>query len=323
MHMTAPAIQIRHLVLFALAALRPAAGIAQQIPALPAAPVSEARATVGAATAPAKAPIPLAFALPGAEGLNATLWMQHAAEARIAAKQAYFAATRQLDAALRDSSWSAATEQVQPYKKLKPAIILDLDETVLDNSPFQSSLVRGGGTYSNEAWMQWVTQSAAQALPGAIKFLHYANKRGVQIFFVSNRGKAEEAATRENLRRLGCPVQGPDDHVLMNGEQPDWTSDKSSRRRFVSQNHRVVLLVGDDLNDFVSAKSLTEQQRLEIVDKYDAYWGERWIILSNPAYGSWESAVLNNQRGLTTEQVLRLKYEALQTSEQPKTPPAP
>ncbi len=253
--------------------------------------------------------------LMGQEGLNATAWVQTAAEAKIAALQSYFWATRQLDAALRSPKWSAAIEQNPNFEKLPPAIILDLDETVLDNSAYQARLVRDDAPYSRQSWKKWSDQADAAAIPGAQKFLGFAAKKGVQIFYISNRGEDEEAATRENLRRLGFPVQGPSDHVLMTGEHPGWTSDKITRRRYVARNHRVLLLIGDDMNDFVTAKPRTLQERLDLLEKYASWWGQRWILISNPLYGSWEGALFGYKNDLSREDMLRRKYDALQTRE--------
>ncbi len=270
--------------------------------------------------------------LMGQEGLNATAWVQTAAEAKIAARQAYFLATRQLDAALKSPKWSAAVEQNPRFEKLPPAVILDLDETVLDNSPYQARLVRADAPYSSQSWKKWSEQADAKAIPGAQGFLSFANKKGVQIFYISNRDQQEEAATRKNLRRLGLPVQGgasgASDHVLLSGEKPGWTSDKTSRRRYVAQNHRVLLLIGDDLNDFVPAKPMTLGQRLALLEKYTNFWGQRWILLSNPLYGSWEGALFDYQNGLPRGEMLRRKYESLQLREPlapalPKTPISP
>ena len=261
--------------------------------------------------------------LVGQKGLDATTWVQSSAEAKIAARQAYFLATRQLDVALKDRKWSAAVEQGQNFGKLPPAIILDLDETVLDNSPYQARLVRDDASYSPATWESWAEQADAKALPGAAEFLKYAATKGVQIFYVSNRDAAQETATRRNLSRLGLPLQGPADHVLLAGEQPDWTNDKTTRRAFVVRNHRVLLLVGDDLNDFVTAKPITLQERLDLYQKYAPYWGQRWILLSNPLYGSWEGALFDYRHDLSRQEMLQRKYDALQTDEPTSAPAIP
>ena len=249
------------------------------------------------------------------EELDAIVWVQSSVEAKVAARQAYFLAERQIDAALKDRKWSAAIEQTPSFGKLPPAIILDLDETVLDNSPYQARLVRDNASYSPQTWESWVAQADAGALPGAAAFLKYAAYKGVQIFYVSNRDVTDENATRQNLVRLGLPVQGPADHILLIGEKPEWTSDKTSRRAFIAQNYRVLLLIGDDLNDFVPAKPITLQQRLDLYQKYTSYWGERWILLSNPLYGSWESALFDYKRDLSPLEMLQRKYDSLRTDE--------
>ena len=260
--------------------------------------------------------------LTGTEGLTATAWVQSSAEAKIAARQAYRLATHQLDVALRDKNWSAALEQTAPFQKLPPAVILDLDETVLDNSPYFARLVRDNAGYSDEGWNRWSAQANAAALEGAVAFLQYAARRGVQIFYISNRTSVEEATTRANLQRLGCALQEPEDHVLLWGERPDWKSDKSNRRRVVAQKYRVLLLVGDDLNDFVSARSLTLAQRANLYNTYAERWGERWILLSNPLYGSWEGAIYGFKSDVSPQEMLRLKYGVLQYRE-PTMPTTP
>ena len=140
-----------------------------------------AQAAPETSVAPADVPIApeVTPGLTGQEGLNATAWVQSSAEAKIAARQAYHLASRQLDAALRDRNWSAAVEQRAPYQKLPPAIILDLDETVLDNSPYQARLVRDDALFTIGSWDAWVSQASAPAVSGAPAFLKYAALKGV------------------------------------------------------------------------------------------------------------------------------------------------
>ena len=234
-----------------------------------------------AQTAPAK--------IKAQQGLDSTLWVQRSAESKIADRQAYAWATRQLDVAIKDKNWSAATEQQPGYEKLPPAIILDLDETVLDNSPYYARMVRDNTIYTDPSWDAWVDEVQAGVLPGAADFLKIAVSKGVQIFYVSNRNRINEAGTRANLKKLGLPVQGAlsgsTDHVLLKGERPAWTSDKTSRRALIAKNYRILMLVGDDLNDFVSARKITLAQRSALANKYASFWGERWILLPNPLYG--------------------------------------
>jgi 5'-nucleotidase (lipoprotein e(P4) family) len=226
------------------------------------------------------------------ENLNAVVWMQSALEFEASTLQAYRLAQQQLDAALKDPTWTAATEQAGNSSALKPAIILDIDETVLDNTYYQARLVRDGTTFSNETWDRWCEEARATAIPGAREFTRYAADRGVTVFYVSNRMNTVEAPTRANLAELGFPLAAGTDTVLLRGER-DWSaSAKGPRRAYISREFRVLLLIGDDLGDFVTDASGTPQARRTRTEPHAAWWGVRWIMLPNPSYGSWERAVI-------------------------------
>ncbi len=229
------------------------------------------------------------------EDLHAVLWMQTAAEYRALATAIYARAVPVLERALQDPSWTAATEQTGAYGSLPPAVVLDLDETVLDNSAFQGQLVRDRQSYTEAAWADWVRAGQAGAVPGAQAFIHTIEERGVRVFYVSNRAAAQEASTLANLRSLGLDTTG--DRVLSPGEQ-GWTTDKSPRRAFVAEHHRVLMLVGDDLGDFVAIARLSPAEREALVDRYADRWLERWVLLPNASYGSWLRALTP---GLSTD----------------------
>src|SRR4029079_5818203 len=131
------------------------------------------------------------------ENLNAVLWMQTSAEYRESARQAYRIAAMQLDAALRDPAWTAAVEQPRSDSTLPPAVVLDLDETVLDNSAYEARLVHDGRAYSEDDWNRWCEERKAGAVPGAIEFLTHAHDRGVTAIYISNRDHSVEQATRD------------------------------------------------------------------------------------------------------------------------------
>ena len=238
---------------------------------------------------------------PGDSILNATLYMQSSAEYRAAALQTYATARRALDAALADPAAAA-----QP-----PAIILDLDETALDNARYAARSVRKGKTFQfDDDWSAWVSESAADAVPGAREFLVYAHSRGVTPFYITNRTTDMEAATRLNLEKAGFPLSASQDTLLVRGERPEWnTFDKTPRRDFVAAQYRVLLLLGDDLNDFTSASGKSVADRAAIVDNAASSWGTRWIIVPNPIYGSWESAVTGGS-GTPCEQ-MKKKVDSL------------
>jgi 5'-nucleotidase (lipoprotein e(P4) family) len=248
------------------------------------------------------------------EGLNATLWTQQSAEYRASAEQAYRTAGRMLDQGLGDPAWTAVLEQEGDPGRLPPAVILDVDETVLDNSPYQARLIVEGSEYP-DGWDAWVRQAEAPPVPGALEFARHAAQKGVDIFYVTNRAAALEEATERNLERAGFPVAKDLDVLLMRGEREGWGSDKSSRRAYVASTHRILILAGDDLNDFisVSAASIEERDRLEA--EYADRWGVMWIMLPNPAHGSWERALYGFDYELSSEQKRERKRESLNTGE--------
>lgn len=244
------------------------------------------------------------------QALVAVAWTQHAAERVALCRQVFAHARTQLDAALADAETSAALEQIgaRELQRLSPAVIVDVDETVLDNAPYNARLVADNRTYEPKTWSSWVQERRAQAVPGAVAFLTHAATRGVTVFYVTNRDTNDEAATRDNLARLGLPLQdeGDLDVVLTKNEQPEWTSDKRTRRAHVARTHRVVMLLGDDLGDFLGAvkpaRSLRngdaldvvrahgqelQGERLARVHEFGELWGTRWFLLPNPMYGSW------------------------------------
>jgi acid phosphatase len=239
--------------------------------------------------------------------------MQTAAEYRAIAIQTYRLARLQLDAALADRSWTAATEQTGDVSVLPPAVVLDLDETVLDNSAFQARQVQETAPYSETAWQAWVEERKAGAVPGAVEFLQYARSRGVTPFYVTNRDHRNEQATRDVLQKLNIPMDGSRDTVLARNENGWTASDKSSRRQAIAVDFRILLLVGDNFEDFVTGTRATVSDREALMKKYEAWWGTKWIALPNPTYGSWETAITYGLGQLNDAQVLEAKYKALRT----------
>ena len=250
-----------------------------------------------------------------------TLWVQTATEWRGLCRQAYQSARLALDAALRNRKWTAAIEQqagpaAGKYWKKKPAVVLDIDETVLDNSPGQARQVTGNTDFVLKDFARWVGEAKAEAIPGAVDFCRYARRRGVRVFFVTNREAGDEEATRRNLERWGFPVDKDIDNVLMRGEKPEWnTSDKSTRRQAIAATHRIVMLVGDDLGDFLPGVRLSPEKRRELAEPFHERWGRQWIVLPNPGYGSWEEALYDTPKSLNPEERMRQKRRFLVVAE--------
>lgn len=265
--------------------------------------VGFATRTVGAPR-PATSAAPLA-ATPGQQGTpratpvadaaplrlpDSLVWFRTAVEYRGVVTQAYRQASAMLDRALADPSWTAALEQGQDFANKPPAVILDIDETVLDNSEFEERSARAGGAQREERWGAWCRESKAPPVPGALEFTRAARARGVTMFYVSNRDASVEQVTRQNLATVGFPLDDRRDTVLTRGERPAWTPEKATRREFVARDFRILLLVGDDFADFVPGARTTLAARRALSETHDAMWGVKWIVLPNPMYGSWKRA---------------------------------
>ncbi|ENQ3078002.1 5'-nucleotidase, lipoprotein e(P4) family [Bacillus cereus] len=208
--------------------------------------------------------------------LMADLWYQTSGEAKALYYQGYNIGTQKLDAALAKGT------------SKKPAVVLDLDETVVDNSPHQAMSVKTGKGYPYK-WDDWINKAEAEALPGAIDFLKHAESKGVDIYYISNRKTNQLDATIKNLERIGAP-QATKEHILL---QEPKEKGKEKRRELVSQTHDIVLLFGDNLSDFIGFDGLSTQDRNKKVEELKAQFGEKFIVFPNPMYGDWEGSLYN------------------------------
>lgn len=251
------------------------------------------------------------------ENLNGLLWMQTSAEFDALCRLVYKAAAEAAQKSLADTSWTASLEQEQAggFASLPPAVILDLDETVMDNTPYQALMARLGKGFDSKKWDEWVAKGTAGALPGAAEFLKGLADRSIAVYYVTNREYTREKEMVANLIALGLPVDLNGANILSRLEQPGWTSDKSSRRAEVAKTHRIILLIGDDLGDFVSGARDLPEKRITLARLHSDMWGSRWFILPNPLYGSWESAVYGFDGKLKDNEILKKKFDALKTSE--------
>ena len=124
--------------------------------------------------------------------LNATLWTQTSLEFKALAAAGYGLATVMLDRALADKSWTAALEQTGDYMAKPPAVILDVDETVLDNTAYEAWLIKEKTHFSSKTWRMFVKDAVSREIPGSLAFTKYAKEKGVAVFYVTNRKGAEE-----------------------------------------------------------------------------------------------------------------------------------
>jgi len=215
------------------------------------------------------------------------LWQQTSAEYRALCYQAFNLAM------LRVSEIPD-----EELKKGRLAIITDLDETILDNSAREAQLILDHQTHTDRNWMEWSSLSAATSVPGAVEFLNASHAKGIRVFYISNRDTAEIQWTLKNLRNLGMP-DADTAHMLFLSS----TSSKETRRQKVMEQYNVILLLGDNLNDFagVFEKKSIADRKYE-TDKLKDEWGKKFIVLPNSTYGEWENALYGYKRNLTPKE---------------------
>jgi 5'-nucleotidase (lipoprotein e(P4) family) len=233
---------------------------------------------------------------------GAILWTQTSGEARALSYQAFNLARMMLDRDLRMNRRS----------RMKRAVVVDADETVLDNSRYQATLLKNRQNYDPKSWAEWVNRAEAAAIPGSVEFLRYAASRGVRVFYITNRKLAEREATAANLRKLGFPSVNYETLLVRTDAN---TSSKEARRQAVSAKYRIVLLMGDNLNDFAEVfdKSKTVSDRIAAVERNKDQFGTRFIVLPNVMYGDWESAIYEYNSKLSEEEKAAKRKSQLKT----------
>lgn len=242
------------------------------------------------------------------ENLNSTIWIQTSVEYKMLCEQAFKMAFNNVQKALSDNTWTASLEQSKEYEKLLPAIIVDVDETILDNSPHQARLIKSDAAYSDSTWQIWVSEVKAKAIPGAKKFLTDVKNLGIKVFFVTNR--VLEDPTVENLQKEIYPEIYSDD-VFCKKEKPEWGSSKVERRKEIGKKFRVLLLVGDDYNDFAYLGKVSPEKRVEKSKEHETYWGEKWFIIPNPTYGNFDKSIWGYNYELNDSAKVSTKYKLL------------
>ena len=214
------------------------------------------------------------------ENTMGTLWYQNAAEVDALYQQGYNVATNKLKELLKQPT-------DKPY-----SIVLDIDETVLSNIPFQVKMIKDGTAFNPKLWDEWVQKAEAKPVAGAKEFLQFADKNKVQIYYISDRTDAQVDATIKNLEAQGLPVQGRD-HLMFKKEGD---KSKEGRRQEVLKHTNLVMLFGDNLVDFTEFSTKSEEDRDKMFEQLKAEFGDKFIIFPNPMYGSWESAVYKGEK---------------------------
>ena len=255
------------------------------------------------------------------DSMNATLWVQTSAEYQGNSEMVFNVAESRLSQLRDKQDVTADMDQAKSLgcaagascpalasADLMPAVVLDIDETVLDNSPYQARLIKNGGQWQPGSWDDWVSEKAAIPVPGALAFVERARLEGVSVIYVTNRrcsvrqspGESstndpcpQKSDTLENLITAGFPPLASSDLLILRGERPEWdTSEKQARRQHIAERYRIMMLIGDDLGDLASnIKKSSIEERAQFVSTHQSLLGEYWYQLTNPTYGSWQGVL--------------------------------
>lgn len=232
---------------------------------------------------------------PAAYSSSAVLWQQQSAEYAALCYQAYHLATLNLD------------EMIKKDSDKKLAVVMDLDETVIDNSPYNAMLIKYGQTYSFESWRKWTALKQTKLVPGALEFINYAKRKDVAIVFISNRMEEEIEDTQINLAQ-----EGIEDIDLENFYFKTSSSSKDERRAKVEDAYQVIMYIGDNLGDFNGNFDKQESSfRKELANKLKEDFGKKYIVLPNPMYGEWEGSIYNFNYNLSNSEKEQIRLNTL------------
>ncbi len=225
----------------------------------------------------------------------ATIWYQNSPEAKACYYQGY----------------NLAKERVLSFNKMKSqkpkAVVVDIDETMFDNSAFQAQQIVDSKGFTPEFWKEWTDLAKAKALPGAVEFSNFCDSLGIPVFYISNRKSDEINSTLKNLDSLGFSFAKKE--YLFFKEN---SSSKEDRRKSIAIKYEIILLIGDNLNDFSDVfENRGEDWGAQKVDEFKNEFGRKFIILPNPMYGEWEKNIYKGQKDLTVDQERSLRIGAL------------
>ncbi len=225
----------------------------------------------------------------------AVLYQQTAAEVRALQYQAFNMAKPVLD------------DKLRTYRgQKKPAIVVDIDETVLDNSQYQAQCILGNFQYPVK-WDDWCLLGVAPAIAGASDFLNYAHSKKVTVFYVSNRKEHLKEATIQNLIKEGFP-NVKEEFLMFRTKE----SSKDARRAQIEKDYEILMLFGDNMGDFTgqwSGKSI--EDRFKATDENKDLFGKKYFVFPNSTYGDWESAIYGHDFSHESAIKYRMRKEAL------------
>ncbi|MEA9390598.1 5'-nucleotidase, lipoprotein e(P4) family [Acerihabitans sp. TG2] len=219
-------------------------------------------------------------------------WMQKSGEFNALSYQAFNTA-------------EMAFTQAKTVPGRQKAVVVDLDETMIDNSAYAGWQIKHHQQFSDATWSQWTHARQAKALPGAVAFSHYVIEHGGRIFYVSNRNQADFDATVANLKALGFADVGPQTVLL---KPAGGSSNKTERFSQVKkQGYHIVVYAGDNLNDFSGETyHKLNAQRRDFVNQHHEEFGHKYIVLPNPSYGDWQGGMARDYGPASAEKKVKI-----------------
>ncbi len=219
--------------------------------------------------------------------VDAALW-QLSAEARACFWQSFNLATLRFDQAL---------EEYEDAENL--AVIADIDDTLVDGVMYTADVLQDG-EWTGAAFGESLASEACLPLPGAVEFMNYVVDNGGTVFYVTNRDPSLREVTYSSMEEMGFPMID-EEHVFIREE--GMASSKESRRANIEQDYEVVLILGDNLEDFSDLFPVSEgvTARRDAVDDLRDQWGDKFIVFPNAVYGDWEKAIYKYDKTKTLE----------------------
>jgi len=222
--------------------------------------------------------------------LWAVAWKQTAAEFGALCHQAYSLARLRVDMAL-----AAGRGAERP-----PAIIADMDDTIIHAGSYWGYLVNEGMDFFDDAlWDRWLPENLVTAVPGALTFMRYCESAGVEVFYVTSRDQGDRTYEYAlgQLRHLGFPY-ADESHLTVYRD----TSNKMPTRDKVAISHDLLLMLGDNLNDYKRDYYVADiDERYALMERDRDDYGVEFILLPNPTDGHWVRAIFGESEPAPTD----------------------
>lgn len=228
----------------------------------------------------------------------AVTWQQNSGEVNALRYQAYNSAMNYVDKLLKEKT-------TKPY-----AVTLDIDETIIDNSPHAGYEIKNSDPYSSENFNKWIQKADAKAIPGAKEFTDYAKSKGIEVFYVSNRKEDIHLdATIKNMKKLGF-VNSDKEHILLKTND----SDKASRWNKIEDKYNLAMYCGDNLGDFPNGYyNKSNEERNKIVKEQSKDFGSKFIVLPNTVYGDFENAIYGYNLNKTPSEKIQDRLKSIKS----------